>query len=82
MSWLLRFLADSIAAIFAAILRDQRADQNAKDLGAAQGAAKTDAIIKEIADAQAANNAEFRDLASVVERLRKQSTTGSADSNS
>lgn len=81
MSTLLKLIVDAIAAIFAAIVRDKRSDQNAKDLGAAQGANRTDEVIKEIADAQAVNNVEFRDLESVIERLRAHATTGSAGRN-
>lgn len=71
MTWLLSLIAKIAAAVFS----EWQADKNAKDLGRAQGASETDKVLKEIADAQARNNAEFRDLTSVIERLRRDAGT-------
>lgn len=79
MGWFWTLIANTIAASIAAIFGDKRANQDAKDLGRATGVVETDKVVKEIADAQARNNAQFRDLNSVVDRLRRHSTGNGAD---
>lgn len=64
-----RAIGQVIAAVIAAIFSSWQSDQNAKQLGAAQAENDTDQIIEGIADAQAANNADLRDLATVLNRL-------------
>lgn len=74
MSWLSLLISKIIAALFAAMIGDKRANTDAKNLGAAEAKIKSDQIMKEIADEQATNNAKLRDLGSVIDRLQRDAT--------
>lgn len=81
MTWLVATIGRIIADFFAAMIGDKRANSDAKDLGAANAQIKTDQIIKDIADAQANNNAQFRDLDSVLDRLQRDTIAKSTNDN-
>jgi hypothetical protein len=76
LEFILGLLAKAFGQAIADIFGDMIKRQDQKNLGRAEGAIETGSVVREVADEQAANNAENRSFDSVLERLRLRRSQG------